>query len=61
MGQIIRWSIASMDIRTAVCELVGWRNAKGKVTPTGKRIAKTDWQKLSEAARNVLTRHGIVE
>ncbi|HHT9145681.1 MAG TPA: hypothetical protein ACFYD4_08400 [Candidatus Wunengus sp. YC61] len=38
-----------------------WYNKHGKATPTGKRIANTQqWDKLSPAARNVLTRHGII-
>ena len=42
-------------------ELTNWRNKNGNATPTGKRIAKTDWNRLSGAARNILIAHGINE
>ena len=61
MKETIRWDFAGRLEREAVCELIGWRTRKGTVDRTGKRIASTDWDKLSEAARNVLSRHGIIK
>jgi hypothetical protein len=59
--ETIRWDYSGFETRKAVCELVGWRNKKGNATPTGLKIARTSWEKLSEAAKNVLIRHGIIQ
>jgi len=61
MKELINWSQVEVPTRTAACELCGWRNKNGNATPTGKRIAKTDWNRLSGAARNILITHGINE
>lgn len=55
----IKWSISSQLIRTSVAELCGWITHKNKLSSTGRRIIKTEWENLSEAARNVLINHGI--
>ena len=59
MKETIQWSMNGPLVRKAVVELCGWRNSKGNATPTGLRIAKTDWESLSDCARNVLVNHGI--
>lgn len=61
MGEKIQWQAVGYATRQAVVELCGWANSKGNATPTGKRIAQTDWPKLTPAARVVLSRHGISE
>lgn len=55
----IFWSKVGPATRIAVVELCGWRNRFGNATPTGRRIAKTNWEQLSVAAQRVLERHGI--
>ena len=57
--EIIKWSASGLPTRKAVCELCGWRNTKGHATPMGLRIANTEWEHLTSAARNVLRNHGI--
>ena len=61
MKKTIQWSKTGKPIRGAVCELAGWKTKTGKITRTGVRIAKTEWQELTPAAKRVLTAHGIVE
>jgi len=59
MQEQIKWTLAGPHERKAVVELCGWRNKSGNATPMGKRITSTPWDKLSPAARQVLTNHGI--
>jgi hypothetical protein len=59
MGEVIYWNNTGINTRMAVAELAGWCTKKGKITQTGKRIANTQWEELSPAAQNVLSRHGI--
>ena len=61
MEEKIRWNFAGINERTAVVELCGWCNKSGRATPTGKRIAQTNWNDLTPAAVNVLKNHGINE
>lgn len=61
MKEIINWSKNGIAVRTAVVELCGWRNKSGNATPMGKRIARTEWNNLSSAAKRVLINHGITE
>lgn len=61
MKESISWIKAGPLERIAVVELCGWHNRKGIATPMGKRIARTQWIKLSPAAKNVLLGHGITE
>jgi hypothetical protein len=61
MQEQIRWGLAGPVTRRAVVELCGWRNKQGNMTPTGRRIAHTTWDKLSTAAQRVLTNHGIIK
>jgi hypothetical protein len=61
MKEIIYWNNSSMITRKAVVELCGWSNKKGTATPTGLRIAKTDYAQLTPAARRVLNNHCIKE
>lgn len=58
---IIYWENETTHMREVVVEVCGWRNKSGKATPMGKRIARTSWDKLSTAAKNVLLNHGIQE
>jgi len=60
MVDVIKWDASGLSVRLAVVELVGWCNHKGHVTPTGMRIARTAWDDLSQAVKNILLRHGIV-
>ena len=60
MKEFIQWHQNGQAVRTAVVELCGWSNTKGTATPMGKRIAKTEWEHLTPAAKNVLTTHGIL-
>uniref|UniRef100_A0A6M3XV20 Uncharacterized protein n=1 Tax=viral metagenome TaxID=1070528 RepID=A0A6M3XV20_9ZZZZ len=60
MEKSIKWTSAGPNERKAVVELCGWRNRTGNATPMGKRIASTPWEKLSPAAKQVLTNHGIL-
>ncbi len=57
--EVVKWDSSGQFTRIAVVELLGWRNCKGNATPTGKRIARTNWDKLTPAARNVLVNHGV--
>ena len=59
MATIIKWNNEGIETRRAVAELMGWRTKQGKITRTGERIAKTNWENLTPSAREVLTRHGI--
>jgi|GEM_PF-2502661 len=59
MDEKIKWNESSFAIRKAVAELIGWCTKKGELTKTGKRIAGSDWQGLTPAARNILINHGI--
>jgi len=36
----------------------GWRNKDNNATPTGKRIANTEWLNLTDCAKNVLINYG---
>lgn len=60
MSEIISWKISGYDVRKAVASLCGWETRKGKLTVLGNYIAKTEWENLSPAARNVLIQHGII-
>lgn len=55
----VYWDEVGLSAREAVCELVGWCNSKGGITPTGKRIARTKWDMLSLAAIRVFKKHGV--
>lgn len=59
MEETIKWNEAGISVRIAIVELCGWKNKSGNATPTGKQIAKTQWEKLTPAARRVLTGNGI--
>ena len=61
MKNPILWDQSGPNIRKAVVELCGWCNRKGEATPTGLRIAKTNWNDLTPAARRVLKDHGIMK
>jgi len=61
MSETIHWDKSGIPTRTAVVELCGWTNKSGKATPTGNKIAKTEWSKLTSAAQRVLTNHGITQ
>ena len=58
---ILYWESETTHMREIIVEMCGWRNKSGKATPMGKRIARTPWNQLSTAARNVLLNHGIQE
>ena len=60
MKEPIRWNTEGINVRKAVCELVGWRTQKGRITKRGEEIARTCWEDLTPAARTVLTQHGIL-
>ena len=57
----ISWDQSGLPIRKAVVELCGWCNSEGEATPTGLRIAKTNWNDLTPAAMRVLKNHGIMK
>lgn len=59
--ETISWTKSGYQVRRAVVELCRWITAKGTVTRMGERIAKSEWNQLSNSAREVLTRHGILE
>jgi hypothetical protein len=59
MKESINWNLSGIAVRTAIVELCGWRNRNGKATPMGLRIARTNWEKLTPSAKNVLEHHGI--
>lgn len=61
MKEQIKWDVSGQPTRIAVVELAGWRNKYGNATPMGQRIARTDWDNLTSAARNVLIYHGIIK
>jgi hypothetical protein len=61
MKEQIKWDVSGQPTRIAVVELAGWRNKYGNATPMGQRIARTDWDNLTSAARNVLIHHGIIK
>ena len=61
MKEQIKWDSSGQPTRIAVVELAGWRNKYGNATPMGQRIARTDWDNLTSAARNVLIHHGIIK
>ncbi len=62
------WNSLTLTEREDICARAGWvtKQAKhtgrgwigGNITPMGKRIAKTSWDKLSDAAQVVLLRFG---
>ena len=60
MKETISWTKSGQSTRIAVVELCGWCSEKGEVTASGRRIARTEWEALTPAARTVLTRHGIL-
>ncbi len=59
MSEQISWGQSGINARIAVVELCGWRNKSGKATPTGLKIAKTEWIKLSTATTRVLSKSGV--
>ena len=61
MKEQIKWDSSGPLEKKAIVELCGWCNIKGTATPTGKRIAKTIWAKLSPAASKVLLNHGVTQ
>jgi len=61
MKETIKWTQSGINTKKAVVELCGWSNRNGNATPTGLRIAKTNWFELTPAAKRVLQNHGIVK
>jgi hypothetical protein len=61
MKEVISWDNVGIPTRLAVVELCGWVTLKGKITLSGKKLARTSWDNLPSGARNVLTRHGIIK
>lgn len=59
MQEPIIWDIAGFAVRKAVVELSGWRNKDGNATPMGLRIARSENDQLTPAAKNVLIQRGI--
>ena len=56
----VQWDQSRPTVRLAVVELCKWCTRSGKATATGRKIARTPWDKLSPAARRVLSLHGIL-
>ena len=56
----VQWDRSGPAVRLAVVELCKWCTRSGKATATGRKIARTPWDKLSPAARRVLSLHGIL-
>ncbi len=50
------WNSLTVAQRNEATEKAGWVNKKGDLTPTGKKIARSDWDSLSSAAQNVIQR-----
>lgn len=61
MNERVHWNTSGINSRLAVVELCGWHNKSGKATPTGQKIAKTEWDKLSTAAKRIIEKHGILK
>jgi len=50
------WDSAKLGRRVQLVQSAGWVNRKGQLTKTGEKIAASKWEKLSPAARAVITR-----
>lgn len=42
--------------KVVIAKQARWVNAKGMLTPTGRRIARSQWSELSSAAQRVITK-----
>lgn len=51
------WNYLHDDVRLNLLIKCGWTNRAGMLTPTGRRIYRSAWVNLSEAARNVIARN----
>ncbi len=61
MGKTIYWNDSMEPTRKAVLELCYFVTNKGLLSSTGRRLLKQNWQEMTPAARNILTRAGIKE
>lgn len=59
--ETIRWDYSGPQVREAVLQLLGWVTKTGHLNPTGRKIQRQSWDTMSPAARNILTRAGIVK
>lgn len=50
------WNWLHDDQRLNLIIKCGWINRSGQMTPTGRRIYRSTWTNLSDAARNVITK-----
>lgn len=57
----IRWDSEGFYTRKAIVELCGWCSKKYLATKIGLRIARTNWNDLTPAAKNVLIAHGVTQ
>ena len=55
------WNWLADDRRTELLMKCGWTNRVGLLTPMGRRIYKTSWAEMSEAAKNVILKQWAKE
>jgi hypothetical protein len=55
------WNWMHDDRRTELLMKCGWTNRVGLLTPMGRRIYKTSWAEMSEAAKNVISKQWAKE
>ena len=57
--ETINWDKSGINLKLAVVKSCCWTIKNGSISQLGKRIANTNWNDLSSAARNVLIQQGV--
>lgn len=54
-----RWNALSMDDKTQILMLAGWRTNAGALSRIGQRILKQKWDEILPSTQNIIVRFWV--